>query len=181
MAKEKKETKKQPSGNVKHIVLIVAMALLLGVSAFIFSQQSDDDTSSDEAEVAEEVPTVEVCSEELITRANDAFAPEDVEELSQIVAEIEALENYDQDINCLYALANYYINVSNAQRAEEVVNALEPRYDPVIGYSLIYGSITETVTPENMRQTIDFLNNVEDQYLEDVAPLFQGDSLEVEE
>ena len=89
MAKEKKETKKQPSGKVKHIVLILAMALLLGVSAFIFSQQSDDDAGTNEAEVAEEVPTAEVCSEELITRASEAFAPENIQDLMQIATEID--------------------------------------------------------------------------------------------
>jgi hypothetical protein len=99
------------------------------------------------------------CSADLLERAKPYINPYSVDndKLLPIVEEIEALENYDKDPDCLYINLLYRVNTSNASRSAELLNKLEQIYSETQQYDPI---INETALKlEDFKSRVEFLKS----------------------
>jgi hypothetical protein len=107
-------------GNNKGIALVVAVALLALVAAatliiMLNSRNTQDATTGATTAISK----TSVCSSQLLTRASVEIHANNSLNLGSIVEEIDKLDNYQRDPNCLYVKLQYnFINNISAGNSD---------------------------------------------------------------
>ena len=96
-----------------------------------------------------------VCNANIINQTAPFINSPPTKESIRSINKIQKLENFSKDVNCLYILVNHYINVSDAENSRLYYDKLEAVYNPLIGYSELFGE--ETKSPKNLEPIIKFL------------------------
>lgn len=102
-------------------------------------------------------PGIVVCKGSLIDDAVPFLDPNAKKDLGFLEDKILALDDYYKDVNCLYILTVYNINISNSKSAKKHYNQLVKVYRPLVGYDSRFG--TEVKEPDDLKIIIDFLEN----------------------
>lgn len=131
------------------IVLALLFVVVAGVAFYIKSTQNKDTA---------------VCSDQLLQEAGLVLDKSDHEQLRPFVEDIEELENFDQDPNCLYILVTYYVNINDPASARSHFEQLQAIYDPEVGFSEFFGGDVKTlnelrVEVEQVEQMAEDINN----------------------
>lgn len=135
----------KPTRSIPWLVwAVIGLLLVAGAVAFgLYHRQQS--VSRDDA----------LCSEETITKAAPLIESGKGAELLAIAQEVQALENYETDVNCLYIITSAYINISDAKNSRAYYDKLATTYDPAVGYSPLFGdSINSLATLES---SVEFL------------------------
>lgn len=125
----------------KTILLVLAGVVVLGLVGFAAMRLIPSDQG--------------VCNDRLIKKATPLLAPDKLNELQPVAEEILAKPDYATDVNCVYIVTNYSINLSNIESLQQHYDQLVKVYKPADGYSKEFGD--NTLTPENVKQVLDFL------------------------
>ena len=100
-------------------------------------------------------PGIVVCNANIINQTAPFINSPPTKESIRTINKIQKLENFSKDVNCLYILVNHYINVSDAENSRLYYDKLEAVYNPLIGYSELFGK--ETKNPKTLEPIIKFL------------------------
>ena len=100
-------------------------------------------------------PGIVVCNANIINRTAPYINSTPTQNSIKAINKIQRLENFSKDVNCLYILVNHYINVSDAENSRLYYDKLEAVYNPLIGYSELFGK--ETKNPKTLEPIIKFL------------------------
>lgn len=100
-------------------------------------------------------PGIVVCNDNIINQTAPFINSPPTKESIRTINKIQKLENFSKDVNCLYILVNHYINVSDAENSRLYYDKLEAVYNPLIGYSELFGK--ETKNPKTLEPIIKFL------------------------
>lgn len=97
--------------------------------------------SRDQNQTAAELPCSDTAEDSILLQTAATFNLEGQQfrdALGEKVEQITAIEGYQQDPNCVYPVAIYYINMSNAAKAEEALADYENVYADDSSVSGVY-------------------------------------------
>lgn len=116
------------------IVILVFVLILAGtVTALVTHKQQDAKQQA-------------VCSDEILKQASTALAPTKTEQLKPVVTNIQALEGYETDANCLNVVTTYYVNTGDPINAQLYLDKLKAVYDPGKAFSGSLGTDVRTLS-----------------------------------
>lgn len=96
-----------------------------------------------------------VCNANIINQTAPYINSTPTQDSIKAINKIQKLDNMSNDVNCLYILVNHFINVGDAEKSRVYYDKLEAVYNPLIGYSELFGE--ETKSPKNLEPIIEFL------------------------
>lgn len=136
------------------LVIAIVLTLVLGLGYFLYQGDIIRIGTGD-------LPCTD--NPALLNRTSGHINPQtddSYEELRQISSEIEQLENYDNDINCLYVLASFYILEFQLPAAEETLATIKSlQTDGQVIADVLGGSIESLeqrlATQQRIEQEID--------------------------
>lgn len=125
---------------------ILAAAAVVAIIAVVLSSQN-------------RVPVGKACSDKsaggILEQAAPLLPAEKHQELEPLVSRIRSIKNYDKDPNCLNVVVNYYINISDYDKAAQYMEMLTNVYDPSEGFSLALGTSSKSI--EELEGDVSFL------------------------
>ena len=122
-------------------LIVITVLLIAGTSVVAFRYYSR--------------PGIVVCNANIINQTAPFINSPPTKESIRTINKIQKLENFSKDVNCLYILVNHYINVSDAENSRLYYDKLEAVYNPLIGYSELFGK--ETKNPKTLEPIVKFL------------------------
>ena len=93
-----------------------------------------------------------VCSDETIKTASDAIEASDSAALGKVAAKVASLEDYTNDVNCLYIAARYNIMITNTVEAQKYIALIEKKAPAATTYSKYF--LTRPLTTAEMGHII---------------------------
>lgn len=93
-----------------------------------------------------------VCSDETIKTASDAIEASDSAALGKVAAKVASLEDYTNDVNCLYIAARYNIMIANTSKARTYIDLLKKKSPEVSSYSRHFAK--RPMTTETMEKVL---------------------------
>ncbi|HTE22434.1 MAG TPA: hypothetical protein VK674_05340 [Candidatus Limnocylindria bacterium] len=153
------ESKQQPRQRAKTLArrivrhkrfkpAVIALVVIVALGSFAAYMGRDKKAPV----VAPEGPK---CTYRMLEKARLSLDASKVAKLEPAVGEIEQIPGYDQDPNCLFVVLTYYINISDAAKARELLNKLEKVYTPSEGYETVI--VEQAKTPKELRPMVKFL------------------------
>lgn len=141
------------SGRAKPIIIVLLALIFIAAGILLYRTLTKKDNQT---------TATPACSGETLTNLTNNFVPtepEKIDALGPIIEEVKQLENYDQDINCLYPITWYYIFTGNKYEADNYFAKLEPIFS-VEGLSVDFRYIA---TIESAKAKIDNLARLEEE------------------
>ncbi|HSX45173.1 MAG TPA: hypothetical protein VLF39_03680 [Candidatus Saccharimonadales bacterium] len=68
------------------------------------------------------------CSDQILQEAAPNLDTTKVTELSKVVDKITAIPNYQSDVNCMYVVTDFYVNLSDIDNADKSLTVLKRLY-----------------------------------------------------
>lgn len=151
-------------GGNKVIAIVVAVALLALVAAAAFiiillnSRNTQDVTTSASTAISKS----NVCGSQLLTRASVEIHAKNSLNLQSIVEEIDKLDNYQRDPNCLYVKLQYnFINNISTGNSDLIAKLSAVRAD---NYSFGSELGPDIMTMDDITMRAKGLQTINDQY-----------------
>ena len=114
------------------LVVIIAAAVIAGV--ILYRQQQHNKQL---AKIAAQNTCIAADSGNLLKQAVQNLDPSRTAQLQPLVVQIQRLKNYNEDPNCLYVLATYYINTIDVNNAKIYIAKYNEAYKKVHSLSPI--------------------------------------------
>lgn len=111
--------------------LILLAALLVGVGV-VYTKLSDSGT-------------IVKCQDSLIRKAAPLLDLQKRDELKYVAQDIEKIDGYRSDANCLNIVVTYYTHIADPTKARENLDSLKKIYDPKVGFSPLLGSYVKSI------------------------------------
>jgi hypothetical protein len=127
--------------------------VVAGVAAWLLITKHD--AANDTVTSAQKMTPSQVCSSDIIGKANAPLAASDQTALAPVVDEITALKDFDHDPNCVYIVLQYSLASGNATQSSDYLNKLNRVYDPVTGYSHAFS--VNIIPISSLQESVDFL------------------------
>jgi len=146
-----KDVQYMNQGGISRKLLIITLAVVIVVSIGVIAivvlraMLPGDSTTNQSQPSTSVVSPKTVCSNGLLEKADAAIVEKNIEALTAISDDIKALEEYERDPNCLYAVLQLSILTSDAFGASETLAMLERVYTGT-GLSTVITSNTRGVS-----------------------------------
>ena len=121
----------------KNIILIVSLIILAIVIIVVAIVEINKKVSEDTAMA---VCTTQANLPVLMTAMSDIYQ-QNTGNLGNDIQNIETINNYQHDPNCLYPIVYYYINTSNEQQASIYLNKIKDVYSTKVGFNPVIGEV----------------------------------------
>lgn len=148
MFNHKKLINKFSHSSLIKLVLVLFLVIII-CSAYLLSRNLNTQTKTNQLVCADQ-------NYDLLESASNVMANDKTNELKIIVDKIQSLSDYQMDPNCLYVITNYYINISNPEKARENFDKLVIVYNPEIEFVPIFSTM-HFKNKDLLKSTIEFL------------------------
>lgn len=108
------------------IIISASIVVIIGATILVyFMLQSNQTAQAPETNTqAKQIAQEKVCTDDILTKANTALINRDIDTLTSVSDQIIGLKNYDHDINCLYVLTRFAVDISSATLARDYLDKL---------------------------------------------------------
>lgn len=128
------------------LFVIVAVVIVVGLYSMLTTGKKLPDLDTN---------TTQGCSYQVLSAAKSKLAPSKVVELRHTIDSIVKLPGYDKDVNCLYVITQYYINISDYRNSKQYYSKLAALYNSDTGYSPAISDVAKD--PKTIKPIINFL------------------------
>lgn len=142
------------------LVLIVMLVVVAGLVWYLFFRQPMSSSETKEPGVPEKIQLATVCSNDQIKLASSAIEPYNADVLRAVSTEIKGKSGHENDQNCMYILARYYIATGQLDLVAGAVNRIQALQTAGGRYSLLFkppalnvSDLRETVRLQQSSQT----------------------------
>lgn len=144
-------------------VAVVILLLVVGLGAGLFwyytQRTSLEPATTTKTQTTEQVKVMSVCSDEQIHTASSAIEPYNADSLRDIATAIGATANHENDPNCMYILARYYMVTGQVDTAVTAVNRIQSLQTAGGKYSLMFNP--PAVNVSDLRASIELMRSTQ--------------------
>lgn len=112
----KKQMNKRPNKR-RRILVLISLLIVAGLIGY-FGREAYVNAQ----------PCGSSSNNKLYSKAADAIAGEDLNELEYIVKQIESIDGYEKSVNCVYPAYSYYVMTDDIYNAEVMYQKLQKSY-----------------------------------------------------
>lgn len=141
----------------KQIVIgVVAVVVLAGGAvAAIIGMKLFSPAKSDKPEQSAVVSagTASVCSQRTIADAAKFISESQITQMRAVEAEVKGLDKYQDDINCNYILARYYLMINDQKNAQTFIDIVSQQHASGTAYSRYFDP--PAISPKLLQTALD--------------------------
>lgn len=141
-------------------VLVVILLVVAGIVWYLFFHHPKPNDTVKEPDAPTKIQLATVCSNDQIKRASSSIEPYNADALRAVSTEIKDKVGHENDQNCMYILARYYIATGQLDLAASAVNRIQALQTAGGRYSLLFkppalnvSDLRETVRLQQSSQT----------------------------
>lgn len=114
------------------------------------------------------------CTYQTLEKAKPNLSYKKIQKLQPSVAEIEGIQGYDTDPNCLGVVTTYYVLIGDSAKARQAYDKLQAVYDPTEGYATVLAGAVNK--PEVLKTRVELLEQQAKLYQQDSKGPFSGEN-----
>jgi len=137
---------------IRKIIIVILLTIFIsgaGYGTYYYVTRDERSSTSD----------VSVCSDDLITRAAAELQKEDLSNFSAIADEVNELDNFESDPNCVYILLENALNTGDIETAKNQFSQLKTLADDGSDQNIISNTFSPT-SNEKIQVRINNIENV---------------------
>lgn len=129
------------------IIISIIVAIVLCIFGYLYYTQTSGNNVTTKA--------ITVCSVDTIKAASTAIDTNNSADLGKLKTKIVKLEDYTNDINCLYIVARYNLMITNTVEAQKYISLIEKKAPAATSYSKHFS--TRPLTVQEMKEAISVI------------------------
>lgn len=110
-------------------------------------------------EPQKQIVSSKICSNEILQKAAKVLTTH--KKLQKIAEDVEAMDQFEKDINCVYIAMAYYINIGHPQKAREYYDKFTKHPNFISGANPLLGNNVKT--NKQLEADIKFLDKIAEQ------------------